>query len=93
MVRSLALVLTALVALAGCATWGEARRAAADAKADAKCRELGFKPGTEGYGNCRLQLEQIRATNRAASEAEWAGIQARRAKKAADDAAAASRGY
>ena len=30
------------------------------------------------YGNCRLKLEQIRATERAASEAEWAGIQARR---------------
>ena len=29
---------------------------------DAKCREYGFKPGTEAYGNCRLQLEQIRAT-------------------------------
>ena len=31
---------------------------------DAKCRELGFKPQTEAYGNCRLQLEQIRATER-----------------------------
>lgn len=30
----------------------------------AKCVELGFKPGTEAYGNCRLQLEQIRASKR-----------------------------
>ncbi len=42
----------------------EARNAAAD---HAKCAELGFKPGTEEYGNCRLQLEQIRATHAAAA--------------------------
>ncbi len=29
---------------------------------DTKCREYGFKPGTEPYGNCRVQMEQIRAT-------------------------------
>jgi hypothetical protein len=39
---------------------------ARQAAADAKCRELGFKPGTEAYGNCRLQLEQIRATRQSA---------------------------
>jgi hypothetical protein len=38
-------------------------RQAAD---DRKCREYGFKPGTEAYGNCRLQLDQIRATEEAA---------------------------
>jgi hypothetical protein len=38
-------------------------RQAAD---DAKCQRLGFKPGTEGYGNCRLKLDQIRATHEAA---------------------------
>jgi hypothetical protein len=27
---------------------------------DAKCRDFGFKPGTDAYGNCRLQLEQMR---------------------------------
>jgi hypothetical protein len=43
---------------------------------DAKCREFGFTPGTDGYGNCRLQLEQIRATNNAAA------IQARAARNA-----------
>ncbi len=32
---------------------------------DAKCREFQFKLGTEAYGNCRLTLEQIRATERA----------------------------
>ena len=43
----------------------EARQAADDAK----CREFGFEPETEAYGNCRLQLEQIRATERAAARA------------------------
>lgn len=41
-------------------------RQAAD---DAKCRELGFKPGTEGYGNCRLKLEEIRTIRNAAAAA------------------------
>ena len=43
---------------------------ARQARDDAKCRELGFKPGTEAYGNCRLQLEQIRATSSAAASAK-----------------------
>jgi len=38
-------------------TTDEARKAADDAR----CREFGFKLGTVGYGDCRLQLEQIRA--------------------------------
>jgi hypothetical protein len=48
--------------------WGgpEARARQAEAD-DAKCKNLGFKPGTDGYGNCRLQLEQIRATQNAAT--------------------------
>ena len=40
----------------------EAKQASAAAQRvadDARCRQLGFKPGTDGYGNCRLQLEQI----------------------------------
>ena len=48
----------------------EARQAAEKAQQaanDAKCRELGFKPETDAYGNCRLQLEQIRATKQAAA--------------------------
>jgi hypothetical protein len=50
----------------------KARQAAEDTRQaadDAKCREYGFKPGTEGYGNCRLQLDQIRATKQAAAVA------------------------
>ena len=26
-----------------------------------ECIELGFEPGTEAYGNCRLKLREIRA--------------------------------
>ncbi len=44
-----------------------ARQAYRERADDAKCREFGFEPGTEAYGNCRLQLEQIRATERAAT--------------------------
>jgi hypothetical protein len=36
------------------------RQAAQRAADDAKCREFGFTPGTDAYGNCRLQLEQSR---------------------------------
>jgi hypothetical protein len=39
-----------------------ARRAADEAR----CVEFGFKPGTEAFGNCRLQLEQVRATRESA---------------------------
>ncbi len=39
-------------------------REAAD---DAKCQQYGFKPGTEAYGNCRLQLDQIRAIKSASA--------------------------
>lgn len=37
-------------------------REAAD---DSKCRGYGFRPGTEAYGNCRLQLDQVRTTRAA----------------------------
>ncbi len=36
---------------------------------DAKCQEFGFKPQTEGYANCRLKLEELRANQRAAATA------------------------
>lgn len=42
------------------------RKLARETAYDAKCREYGFKPGTEGYGKCRLKLDQIRATERSA---------------------------
>lgn len=78
MERSLASVLIALaLAGCGVASMGaeagrgmysaffestEARRDRHAAEDDAKCRGLGFTLDTEAYGHCRLQLEQIRAT-------------------------------
>lgn len=42
-----------------------ADRAAEQARLDTidnqNCIDLGFKPGTEPYGNCRLKLKEIRA--------------------------------
>jgi hypothetical protein len=28
---------------------------------DQQCQQLGFRPGTEPYGNCRLKMREIRA--------------------------------
>ena len=38
-----------------------ARQAQLDSEDNQSCLELGFKPGTDAYGNCRLQLREIRA--------------------------------
>lgn len=53
----------ALLALAACVTpEEEAARAAAQRQVDeAKCTELGFKKETEGFSNCLLKLQEIRA--------------------------------
>jgi len=32
-----------------------------DAYDDAQCQQLGFRPGSEAYGNCRLKMREIRA--------------------------------
>lgn len=28
---------------------------------DARCQQFGFRPGTEGYGRCRIERDKIRA--------------------------------
>ena len=66
----------------------KARQAAEKARQaanDAKCRELGFKPDTDAYGNCRLQLEQIRATKQAAAASERAAAAAWEQPTQSDD--------
>lgn len=45
---------------------------AREAADDAKCKRYGFQPGTDGYGNCRLQLDQIRASSRASGSTQQA---------------------
>lgn len=53
------------LALSGCVTKQEI-----DAADDQECVELGFVPGTEAYGNCRLKLMEIRAMERQALAVE-----------------------
>lgn len=57
------LALAFFLALAACVSPEEqAARDAAQAEADAReCQSLGFKPGTNGFGNCMLKLKEIRA--------------------------------
>ncbi len=57
------LVLASFLALASCVSAEEqAALDAAQAQADAReCQSLGFKPGTNGFGNCMLKLKEIRA--------------------------------
>jgi hypothetical protein len=47
------------LAMTGCVSSQDI--AAAD---NQECIELGFEPGTEAYGNCRLKLREIRAMER-----------------------------
>jgi len=55
-----------LLGMAGCVSPEE--RAAAEQRQEqadrAECRRLGFKDGTEGFGNCLLKLREIRAEQR-----------------------------
>ncbi|MEX0840387.1 MAG: hypothetical protein WD034_12720 [Parvibaculum sp.] len=54
------LALLAPLALAACADQ-EAEQARLDAIDHRNCADLGFEPGTEAYGNCRLKMKEIRA--------------------------------
>jgi hypothetical protein len=51
-----ALVLLGMLALCGCAA-DRGRVAAADANV---CAGYGFKPGTDGFSSCRMQLQMQR---------------------------------
>ena len=66
---------------AGCA----ARMAREEAADDAKCRGYGAQPGTDVYVQCRVGLDQIKATSEAAANAAAAAdVASRRAKAAAE---------
>ncbi|WP_421865190.1 hypothetical protein [Parvibaculum sp.] len=54
------LTLALPLALAACAD-PAAEQARLDAIDHRNCVDLGFKPGTETYGNCRLKMKEIRA--------------------------------
>lgn len=54
------LALALAPALAGCLVTEERRRAE-QRRADAQaCLDYGFRPGTDAFANCRLQLDQAR---------------------------------
>jgi hypothetical protein len=57
------MALTALLLLTGCVSAEEeAAKVAAQQQADAsECQRLGFKAGTDAFGNCVLKLQEIRA--------------------------------
>lgn len=56
----LILALAIPLALAACAD-PQAEQARLDALDHKNCTDLGFEPGTEAYGNCRLKMREIRA--------------------------------
>lgn len=64
--------------MAGCSTMGTGptmeQVAASD---DAQCLSYGFKPATDSYANCRMQLQQTRAQNARAAYAAWQNSQQR----------------
>ncbi len=57
------MALAALLMLAACVSPEEqAARDAAQRQADAgECQRLGFRAGTDAFGNCMLKLKEIRA--------------------------------
>jgi hypothetical protein len=59
----------ATLLLAACSTAEDRAREQAllERTDDKHCRELGFEPETEAYGNCRLKLKEIRASQEAPS--------------------------
>jgi hypothetical protein len=65
-VRIIAACILAL-ALAGCANEAEqraqaqAQAAAINANDDAKCRSYGVEPGSPGYVQCRMNMDNLRA--------------------------------
>jgi hypothetical protein len=67
-------ILSLLVALGGCASQQQiqerqaAANAAIDADGDAKCRSFGLEPGSPGYVQCRMTLNQTRTQTDAAQE-------------------------
>ncbi|MES1990678.1 MAG: hypothetical protein V4441_06985 [Pseudomonadota bacterium] len=69
-----AVLLGLLTGLAACMGDPAAEQARLDAIDNQNCIDLGFKPQTEAYGNCRLKLKQIRAQQEA-NAARSSGIQ------------------
>ena len=63
-----AVLLGLALGLSACAGDPAAEQARIDAIDNQNCVDIGFKPQTEPYGNCRLKLKQIRAQQDAEAE-------------------------
>lgn len=70
--RYLALGLVA-AALSGCASMSGPTAEEIAAADDYKCQDYGYKRGTDGYAQCRMQMDQQRAQARAAMAAAYLG--------------------
>ena len=55
-----------MLALSACSTLSGPSAEQLAASDDSQCVSYGFKPGTDAYGNCRLQLDQGRQERRTA---------------------------
>jgi len=68
------LVLTAFLALTACMTPQQlqAQREAQMQRDGAECQQLGFRPGTNAFGDCILKLREIRAQEANTSAVERA---------------------
>jgi hypothetical protein len=68
-------ILSLLLMLGGCASQQQiqerqaAAKAATEADGDAKCRSFGLEPGSPGYVQCRMTLDQTRTQIDATQEA------------------------
>lgn len=66
-------VVIAATLLAGCSTLGESPEQVA-ADDDASCTNYGFKPGTDAFAQCRLQLAQGHNEDDRARRARMAAV-------------------
>lgn len=71
MIKHALLAMTLLglsMGISACATDPGAEQARLNAIDNQNCIDMGFKPDTEAYGNCRLKLKEIRAQQAAEAE-------------------------
>jgi hypothetical protein len=62
------------IMLTGCIS-AEQRLAERDALEEKECLELGFKPNTEGFATCRLNIRSIKAQEEGAMASKYGAIQ------------------
>ena len=66
--KTFAIALVAILLVCSKPSPAQARFEASTRTDDAKCRQLGYKRGTEGYSNCRIRLQSERSMREPADE-------------------------